>query len=218
VHSHFGTRCPICASICDPFTDTKQGIDYYACPTCGYLFKSPRHHPDIAHQKTRYDLHENDPLDPGYRAYFQRFLDWVLPQIPAKEGRALDFGSGASDLLSSMLTEAGFKTRRYDPIYYPNRRYTAYRYDLIVSTEVFEHLNDPLQVLSDLADLLTPHGFIALQTQFSPPEQADFLNWYYRLDPTHIGFFIPETFRHMAVKSGLKYGADDGRNKILLYC
>jgi SAM-dependent methyltransferase len=208
-------KCPICATHCDSFVDAKQHTEYHACPACGYWFKSPRHHADLSQQKCRYDLHENDPDDLGYRAYFQRFLDWVLPQISRRQGRVLDFGCGASGLLAGMLQEQGFGAVRYDPIYYPDESYRDHRYDLIVSTEVFEHLSDPLAILRHLRELLNPGGHLALQTQFLPPGRDVFFDWYYRLDPTHIGFFAPETFRYMAREVGLRNLGNDGRNKIL---
>ncbi len=209
-------NCPICTAPCDPFVDTKHAVEYHACPQCGYCFKAPGHHADLAEQKIRYDLHENDPDDPGYRAYFRRFLDWVLPHMPADRGRALDFGCGASDLLATMLEEAGYEAARYDPIYYPDEGYRAHRYRLIVSTEVFEHLSDPLGVLRLLSDRLQTGGTLALQTQFYPGDRAAFLDWYYRLDPTHIGFFTPETFRFMAQELGRELIADDRINKLLI--
>jgi len=208
------TQCPVCHAECVSFSDEKYGITYHRCTACDHWFKSPRHHPTLPEQKQRYDLHENDPDDPGYRAYFRRFLDWVLPQV-ATGVRALDFGSGASGLLAAMLAEAGFDATRYDPIYHPDTGYRTHRYDLIVSTEVFEHLNDPEAVFSHLADRLAPGGYLALQTQFHPNDVSAFLQWYYRLDPTHIGFFTPRTFREMAHLHGLEFLGDDGKNKVL---
>ena len=60
----------------------------------------------IEDQKARYDLHENEEDNEGYRAYFQRFLDFVLPAVRKPEN-ALDFGCGESSLLASMLEEEG---------------------------------------------------------------------------------------------------------------
>ena len=208
-------KCPICTTPCDPFVDTKQAVEYHACPACGYVFKAPHHHADLVKQKLRYDLHENDPDDPGYRAYFQRFLDWVLPQVPRRRGRVLDFGCGASGLLAGMLAEQGFEAVQYDPIYYPDATYRDGQFDLIVSTEVFEHLSDPIATLRHLREHLRPGGHLALQTQFPPPGRDAFLDWYYRLDPTHIGFFTPETFRYMAGAVGLHELGNDGTNKVL---
>ena len=209
-------KCPICTSKTASFVDVKPRMVYHACPKCDYIFKSPEHHPDLFGQKERYDLHENDPDDPGYRAYFQRFLDFILPQVPVG-GRALDFGSGASDLLASMLTEAGYTADRYDPIYYPDSAYASQNYALIVSTEVFEHLDDPLTTLSYLRDRLASGGHLALQTQFLPETREAFLEWYYRLDPTHIGFFTPRTFAVMGERLRLQVAGEDGINKVVMH-
>ena len=210
-------KCPICTSPTNTFVDNKLSVTCHACPECRYTFKSPKHHHDFSAQKARYDLHENDPDDPGYRAYFQRFLDYVLPRVPATEGRALDFGCGASDLLASMLTEGGYTTDRYDPIYHPDSAYVSQSYDLIVSTEVFEHLDDPLATLRHLTERLTPTGYLALQTQFLPETREAFLSWYYRLDPTHIGFFTPRTFTVMSEIVGLRVMGEDGVNKVVMH-
>ena len=208
-------KCPVCQNSSEAFLDPSSRIRYHACGACGYLHKDPQHHQDLAGQKARYDLHQNHPDDPGYRAYFQRFLDFVLPFIPHHGGKALDFGSGESDLLASMLEEKGFDPMRYDPIYHPDSAYVSEAFDLIVSTEVFEHLDDPLRTLWHLAEHLKPGGYLALQTQFLPESREAFLNWYYRLDPTHIGFFTPETLEVMARACGMLYVADDGINKVI---
>jgi len=104
---------------------------------------------------------------------------------------------------------------QYDPIYYPDATYRDGQFDLIVSTEVFEHLSDPIATLRHLREHLRPGGHLALQTQFPPPGRDAFLDWYYRLDPTHIGFFTPETFRYMAGAVGLQDLGNDGTNKVL---
>ena len=207
-------KCPICQTQTQSFSDPKPPTTYYACDACGYIHKAPEHHQDLLAQKDRYDLHQNNPDDPDYRAYFQRFLDFVLSYIQ-KEGKALDFGSGDSDLLASMLNTSGFEATRYDPIYHPDSAYVSEAFDLIVSTEVFEHLDDPLRTLWHLSEHLTPGGYLALQTQFLPESREAFLTWYYRLDPTHIGFFTPDTLEVMARACGMLYVADDGVNKVV---
>ena len=79
--------CPVCSAPTRAFVD-EEGIEYRRCPVCALVHKAPHHHPDWAAQKARYDLHNNREDDPDYRAYFARFLDWVLEYIQAR-GRAL---------------------------------------------------------------------------------------------------------------------------------
>ena len=166
-------------------------------------------------QKLRYDLHENDENDEGYRAYFQRFLDFVLPLV-GSPGSALDFGCGKSTLLANILNSMNITTDVYDPIYHPVKLYNSKKYQLIVSTEVFEHLHDPVATFYELTTHLEPGGFLALQTQFHPCDLKLFRSWYYHKDPTHIVFFTPRTFEILGRKHQCELLADNGKNMVVL--
>ncbi len=207
--------CHICGSGTDSFRDEKSGILYYCCDGCEVIFKSPECYQSISEQKVRYDLHNNDENDEGYRAYFQRFLDFVLPHVE-NVGTALDFGCGRSTLLANILNSMNVSTDAYDPIYHPDIPYDSKKYDLILSTEVFEHLHDPKAVFGALVDRLHAGGYLAIQTQFHPVNAEAFKNWYYHKDPTHIVFFTPQTFKRLAVLHGCGYVADNGKNMVLL--
>ncbi len=208
-------KCHICDETCTSFEDAKTGIRYYHCLCCEYIFKSPEHYQSIEVQKSRYDLHENNEDDAGYRAYFQRFVNFILPYV-GKPKHALDFGCGRSTLLAKILKNIGIDTDAYDPIYHPDTLNHSKKYDLIVSTEVFEHLHDPKSVFSDLVSRLNEGGYMAIQTQFHPNEKEAFLFWYYHHDPTHIVFFRPESFRKLAAMNGCTYVADNGKNMVVL--
>jgi SAM-dependent methyltransferase len=166
-------------------------------------------------QKVRYDLHENDEEDRGYQAYFQRFLDFVLP-LSGEPKAALDFGCGATSLLAKMLEEQGISCDYYDPIYHPNNLDEDKKYDLIVSTEVFEHLHEPKEVFESLLKRLKEGGYLALQTQFHPNNIEEFKKWYYHQDPTHIVFFTAKTFRVLCEGADCVFVSDNGKNIVLL--
>ena len=207
--------CHICGSGTESFTDSKSGIRYHSCSGCGVIFKSPECYRSIAEQKARYDLHNNDENDEGYRAYFQRFLDFVLPQVEDVE-TALDFGCGRSTLLANILNSINIETDPYDPIYHPDTPYHSKKYDLILSTEVFEHLHDPKAVFASLVERLHAGGYLAIQTQFHPENREKFKQWYYHKDPTHIVFFSPQTFKYLGAMHGCLYLGDNGKNMVLL--
>ncbi|HAB05281.1 MAG TPA: 2-polyprenyl-3-methyl-5-hydroxy-6-metoxy-1,4-benzoquinol methylase, partial [Alcanivorax sp.] len=48
-----------------------EGRRYLRCPRCHLTFLGVSQLPDRADEKAQYDLHRNEPDDPGYR----RFLD-----------------------------------------------------------------------------------------------------------------------------------------------
>jgi len=193
----------------------KTGVRYYHCKPCEYIFKSPECYQSIEAQKARYDLHENNENDPGYEAYFRRFLDFVLPLI-SKPETALDFGCGRSSLLAKLLGREGIECEYYDPLYHPKNLNNSKKYELIVSTEVFEHLHHPKKIFEDLISRLEKGGYLALQTQFHPNDRELFKKWYYHQDPTHIVFFRAKTFKVLAEIYGCKFVEDNGKNMVVI--
>ena len=208
-------NCHICDKPTESFRHEKTNITYYYCEACEYIFKSSECYQDLTTQKERYNLHENDEKDAGYQAYFQRFLDFILPLLD-KPKTALDFGCGRSSLLASLLNKEGIDCDYYDPIYYPDTLNETKKYGLIVSTEVFEHLHQPREVFESLLDRLEEGGYLALQTQFHPNDVEAFKKWYYHQDPTHIVFFTAKTFRVLCKEYGVEFMRDNGKNMVLM--
>jgi len=207
--------CHICNQDVESFRDEKTDIIYYQCKECEYIFKSPEYYQDLTTQKERYNLHENDENDEGYKAYFQRFLDFVLPQV-SRPQNALDYGCGATSLLASLLEKNGIPCDYYDPIYHPAILNSSKHYELIVSTEVFEHLHQPREVFESLLNRLEKGGYLALQTQFHSNESEAFKKWYYHQDPTHVVFFTAETFKVLCKIYGCEFVSDNGKNMVLI--
>jgi len=121
-------NCHICNRVTKSFKHEKTNITYYHCISCEYIFKSPTCYQDLETQKERYNLHENNEEDEVYRAYFQRFLDFVLPNI-GNVKIALDFGCGRTLLLSQLLEDEGIACDYYDPIYHPDTLDEKKRYE-----------------------------------------------------------------------------------------
>ena len=207
--------CLICGKDTETFIDKKSEIEYSYCNNCQCISKSKEHFRPIPDQKERYDLHENDPEDEGYQAYFQRFLDFILPLVGTPK-TALDFGCGRSSLLADMLRNEGIVSDYYDPIYHPENMDDSKKYQLIVSTEVFEHLHEPRSTFEELLENVEEGGFIALQTQFHPNDIEAFKKWYYHLDPTHIIFFTPQTFKVLADIYECEVIDHNGKNIIVI--
>ncbi len=208
-------NCHICNKATVSFVHEKTNITYYHCKDCEYIFKSPECHQDFPVQKERYNLHENDEIDEGYQAYFQRFLDFILPLV-GQPKTALDFGCGISSLLASLLKKEGVNCDYYDPIYHPDTLSDSKKYELIVSTEVFEHLQQPRVVFESLLKRLEEGGYLALQTQFHPNNTEAFKKWYYHQDPTHIVFFTSQTFKVLCEMYSCEFVGDNGKNMVVL--
>ena len=184
--------------------DKKKELNYYRCQDCGFVFLDDKHRVDVVREKKQYDQHNNSLENEGYVQMFEDFIEVAIVSYLKKIQTALDFGSGPTPVFSELLKRRGLEVDIYDLYYAPKKVYEGKSYDLITSTEVFEHLSKPLETLQILTKHLKKGGYLVLMTKFPPKEDEVFLNWWYRRDPTHISFFTPKSFEVMAQKVGLK--------------
>ena len=78
------------------------------------------------------------------------------------------------------------------------------KYDLIISTEVIEHVDEPNTFFSDCVSLLKPNGKIFLTTpnkDFCKPEAV----WYTDLPPIHKFWFGKDSFKVLADKHNMNF-------------
>jgi len=208
-------NCLICNKATISFTVKNTNITYYQCNFCEFICKSKEYYQDLNSQKKRYDLHQNHENDLGYIEYFQRFLRFFLPHIENIEF-ALDFGCGRTSLLAKLLKQKRISCDYYDPIYYPKNLKDGKTYDLIVSTEVFEHLHDPKEVFENLIHRLNMGGYLAIQTEFHSNNIESFNTWWYANDTTHIVFFTSKTFEVMCKLYGCSLILNNNKNIVLI--
>ena len=196
--------CKLCLLPTRCINDIKKDLAYYRCSSCGFVSLDDRYIVTEVEEKKKYDQHNNSLENEGYVKMFEDFIELTVVPYLSTLNRALDFGSGPEPVLSVLLERRGLEVDIYDLYYAPQKVYEGKKYDLITSTEVFEHLAKPLDILKLLVERLNDSGYIALMTKFPPKDDQEFLNWWYRRDPTHISFFTPQSFEIMAKKVGLK--------------
>lgn len=200
--------CPLCFSsaVRRWHTETRRplvGREYWRCSCCDLVFVPDSFHCSSEQEKAIYQQHENRPDDLGYRRFLGRMVQPLLPLLEARQEqlerklKGLDFGSGPGPTLSVMFAEAGFACQDYDLYFanYPER--LQQRYDFLVSTEVFEHLAQPAQIMNQLVDCLETGGYLGIMTQ-RPRDLDAFQRWHYLMDPTHITFFSEACFEWLA--------------------
>ncbi len=193
-------ECRVCRTGQAERFQSVNGQDYWRCPACAAVFLAASQLPDRTEERARYELHENDPQDPRYRAFASKLAGPLLSKLsPGAEG--LDYGCGPGPVLAHMLGEAGHTVRLYDPFFHDEPASLERTYDFIMCSEVVEHFHDPAREFSRLHELLRPGGWLAIMTSFLT-DDASFANWYYRRDPTHVVFYRPETFGCLAMQFG----------------
>lgn len=187
-------KCKICNQETYKLYDKQFKIDYHRCQTCGFIYEDPIFHNSYKDEHEEYLRHNNSIEDEGYVNMFLRFIDAFTPYISGKE--VLEYGSGPEPVFSEVLRRNGYCVTSYDPYFLPDEGYLKKKYDLITSTEVFEHFSEPITEIEKLLSLLKKDGILAIMTQF-PKDDDHFLDWWYRRDPTHISFYTVKSFDYL---------------------
>ena len=91
----------------------------------------------------------------------------------------------------------------YDKFYARNQSVFEKSFDFITLTEVLEHLSNPVFELERLASILKPKGILGVMTQILK-QDIDFKSWYYKNDPSHIGFYNEKSLTDLAALLGLE--------------
>lgn len=188
-------KCKICNNLnLHLFKDNNKS--YYLCKTCECIFLDDLYILNETEEKKRYSTHNNSLQNKGYVSILSNFIDEsVFPFFkPNKNLLSLDYGCGPNPVLSILLNKY-YSSFYYDPYFFNDINYLNNNYNIITSTEVFEHIKDPVISLIHLKNILSNQGIISIMTKFHPNNIYDFTNWYYKRDPTHIIFYTIKTFK-----------------------
>lgn len=194
--------CPLCTHTHTRNFHRGKYRDYFRCLNCALIFVARDALLPPSGEKARYDLHENDPADRGYR----RFLQQLITPLTQKLGEApldgLDFGSGPIPALAMMLEAQGHTMSLYDPYYAPRPDVLGKIYDFVTCTEAIEHFYNPGQEWELLHSLVKPGGWLGIMTKLMDDLES-FPTSHYIKDETHVSFFSRQTFRYLAKRDGL---------------
>lgn len=177
-----------------------QTYRYYRCDNCKSVMMDPADRLSPEEEKERYDQHNNDVEDPGYRKFVNPLVQEILKNFHV-DAKGLDYGSGPGPVAAVMLKEKGFRVNLYDPFYYPDTGVLKNKYDYIICSEVIEHFHRPVKEFETLKALLHTGGSLFCMTELLQ-DNIDFANWYYKNDPTHVFFYHPETFEWIKIAFG----------------
>lgn len=188
--------------------------EFYICQNCDLIFQDPKTHVSLMQEKNRYSLHNNELND----GYFQ-FLSQAIEPLEKlnfnfdSNSKILDYGCGPTQILKEILKirssekSLNAKISAFDPYFFQDNDIFNSKWDLIFSTEVWEHFREPKNEIEKCVNLLATHGILVVMTQFHS-EMYDFnkqqsLNhffesWWYTKDFTHIAFYSHKTWLWLA--------------------
>lgn len=189
-------NCPLCLHPELKAFIAVHGREYHRCPNCLLIVLDQKHWLTAEAEKARYELHQNNPQDPGYRKFLKRLADPLRKLLPAK-ATGLDFGCGPGPTLSALFEEQGYSMQKYDPYFFPDAACLEQQYDFVTCTEVLEHLRNPRSEIEKMVGLLYQGGTLAVMTELLTP-QIKFSDWPYIRDQSHVAFYCPETMEWIA--------------------
>lgn len=212
IKSHSQTsNCLICNSETKELHDPQMKVTYDVCQRCDFILKQEEFFLDEETEKGRYDLHNND--SEGYKNSFDDVVNNYIKKLNPR--RILDYGSGPYPVLTKIL-EQDYQVNHYDPFYHNDKGYLDHHYSLIVLSEVIEHMHQPLDELKHVLGLLEQNGYLIILTHLRHMKEDEFLNWWYRRDRTHVGFYSEKTFERIALDLELELKETNHKNIIVL--
>lgn len=207
--SHMNEYCKICGSKTREIFYTKKNFKYYCCDKCEFISRDEASKVSVEAELKIYGNHNNSADDERYVAYFRKFIDNAIMDYHTGEKKGFDFGSGPIPVLSTVLSrDYGFEMDIYDLYYAKEKVYVGKTYSLVTSTEVVEHLQEPIEYFEIFKSLMKKDGILSIMTIFHPRNDEEFLGWHYMRDITHISFYTPKTMSYIAERLGFE----------LIYC
>jgi hypothetical protein len=217
------TACPLCRSgDCGRFARPRSRL-FFLCGSCGLVFVPQECHLTPDDERARYALHDNHPDDAGYVKYLSTIADEALSLVPGQPA-VLDFGSGPNQVLTGLLRQRGAQCIAHDPLYglVADEAASRRRFDLVVACESLEHLREPRRDIEYIAHCVKPSGFVYAHTRLYGTAEnaaadfvADFVEWWYAQDPTHLCFYCGKTMETVAKILGKEIVRTNGKDTVI---
>ncbi len=198
-------------------------IRYERCRRCGIVLRNPRLPAD-----TRLSLYEDKVLPdeakelvPKSQVHYAHMMRLLARLVPRDGGRRLlDFGCGSGGFLLE-ARKAGFDvygqelnrdlasyvTATYGILTYQglisSPELAGERFNVVISSQVFEHLLDPRQTLCDIKRLLDPPGMVLIEVP-NLHDTRERLRRGSRMNDSHLFYFSGRSLSRMFEDAGFK--------------
>ncbi|CAN6134400.1 Methyltransferase domain containing protein [Methylophilaceae bacterium] len=185
----------------------KHPFDAYTCANCGVLKVKDPYWLEEAYSSAIADC------DTGLVArniYLAKKIKPLLFYLYGRNARYLDY-AGGTGLLVRLMRDSGYDFEWTD-LYCENIHAKGFeskdlcKYSAVTAFEVFEHLFDPIEFLSDLFKKTNTKLLIFTTETFEGRPAKPNEWWYYAFDAgQHITFYQSNTLILMAEKLGFEY-------------
>ncbi len=212
--------CAVCSTTMTfSFSDSEAG--YYLCGNCDYLtpvvhgLDARELNDSIYSEAFDHRLEEAGKLTDRKRRKYAHFLTRIAPY--RQNNRILDIGCGAGRLLR-VAAEHDWEAFGVDPamqklsVETPDHvtvipellnkaGFEPDFFDVVHANEVFEHIDNPVDLVEDILAVLRPGGLLVFRTPNHSSWTAKAVGQSWRhfnvRKVGHVGFFSPKSARHL---------------------
>jgi SAM-dependent methyltransferase len=199
------SKCPLCLQKNTEhifYQALHRNREFLSCCECGLTFVNRSDLLSFTSEKERYQEHQNHLRTKGYEKFLRRIINPIEKIFP-KSARGLDYGQGPYPMLQEIMNDDGYENVfGFDPHFANHQSVFDNKYDFIILSEVFEHMNRPRDEFDLLLKILNPGGALAFSTGILYSERK-LQQWSYTFDETHINFVSPKTIRWMGERFSL---------------
>jgi SAM-dependent methyltransferase len=219
-----GLACALCGADPVPQLFSKDGIPYFRCERCGFVFARPEANANLANALEDYE--------PAYLRYLEgsredernlaSLVAWAERFRSVAGQRVLDVGSGSGKLVR-FLGERGAIARGIEPAVPIFERFLAGdenfacitleelaatesgRFGMVFACDVLEHVPRPDDFLETLAALLEPDGVLIVSTPDVDSLVARLAgrHWHH-YNRYHLSYLSRQSLRALAEPRGLE--------------
>jgi len=205
-------QCKICAAESQPVFQAdllgKYTVQYYQCPTCGFLQTEPAYWLTEAYASPM-NLSDTGVVTRNLLLGLKTSL--ILQFLFQRRGKFMDYAGGWG-IFTRLMRDMGFDFYWHDAF---TRNEVARgfeadlngRYELVTVFEAFEHFDQPLKEIEGLFVYTDAILFSTTPLPQPTPQPGEW--WYYGLEHgQHIAFYRRETFREISRKFSCAYYTD----------
>lgn len=187
----------------------KYEVSYYRCPHCGFVQTEKPYWPEEAYSET-IDAEDIGLLRRNIdnAAVVSRLVQVFFPRAET----FLDVGGGYG-VFVRLMRDRGFDFQ-WDDKYTRNLFARGFeknreRYDIVTAFELFEHYDEPMEEIKNLAALGDAIIFSTLLLPEPAPKPDEW--WYYSISTgQHISFYTKRSLEHCAQAIGRYYTGSTG--------
>ena len=222
--------CPLCFSPNTAKYLMKDNFSINICKECTNAWTAPSpstiNYESLDFHKLEISEKDNSPksiekLPKQWRSAIDQQIKFIKKHV-ATDASVLEIGTGEGIFLNE-LSKHRYRTFGIEPSkeaalraeklgldiiqgYFPNDKLKNRKFDLVIMSQVLEHIENPLKVFEDIKEILSENGKIMLvQTNYKGIMPKIFRGkWYAWVPEQHFWHFTPRGILEMAKKQGFK--------------